>query len=105
MITKLKVELLPLTRELARQFAEMHSVPGERELRQARVNYFLKALQTGTFASPNWSQAVIAREDGGEETLRVDGQHTSHVLATCDDVLFPHDLNATVTTYRIGPGD
>jgi hypothetical protein len=104
MVNKVSSELLPLTRELARRFAEMKPVPGERPLRPSRVKHFEELLRQHLFYSPNWAQVTIEQE-GKEETLRADGQHTSQVLAACDDATFPSDLNVTITTYRINPSD
>lgn len=98
MITKVNSTMVPLTRELAQQFKDMQPVPGERPLRQTRLNFFLNHLRHKTFNSPNWAKAVI---DETNEEYRADGQHTSNVLATCDESLFPQGLQVTVGTYRL----
>jgi hypothetical protein len=99
MVRKVSSELVPLTRELALQFSQMAKLPGERPLRASRVKYFEAELQGGTFNSPNWAKAII---DGHEGEWRADGQHTSHLLATCDEKLFPKDdLSVTINTYRL----
>ena len=92
--------MLPLTRELAQSFSSMRAVPGERPLREARLKYFRNHLRDQTFNSPFWAKAIL----GGVE-YRADGQHTSTVLATCDDAVFPPNLAVTVTTYQIDGKD
>jgi hypothetical protein len=104
MITKEKVELTPLTPEVAQRFASMTAVPGERPKRSSRLKYFETLLRTGQFTSPNWAQALV-EIGGGEQIYRVDGQHTSEVLATCDPVMFPQGAVVTVTTYRASEAD
>jgi hypothetical protein len=98
MIEKIKSELLPLTRELAQQFKDLKPVPGERPMRHSRLNFFQVQLRQQTFNSPNWAKAII---EGTGEEYRADGQHTSNLLATCDESLFPQGLSVTVSTYLL----
>ena len=98
MIQKVNSELVPLTRELARQFAQMKPVPGERPLRASRLKYLESRLQQQRFCSPTWAKALI---EGAGGEWRADGQHSSHLLATCEDGLFPSGLSVTVDTYRL----
>ena len=98
MITKTDSTMLPLTRELAQQFRDLKPVPGERPLRQSRLNFFKKRLEDNSFNSPNWAKAI---NDETNEEYRADGQHTSYILATCDDSLFPQGLQVTVGTYLL----
>ena len=98
MLRKVKSELVPLTRELAVEFAQMKPVPGERPLRPSRSKYFEWQLLQGSFNSPNWAKALI---EGTQGEWRADGQHTSHLLATCEESLFPVGLSVTVNTYHL----
>jgi hypothetical protein len=90
--------MVPLTRELAHQFKDLTPVPGERPLRQSRLNFFQRHLRDHTFGSPYWAKAIIGQT---EEERRADGQHTSYTLATCDDSLFPQGISVTVTVYHL----
>jgi hypothetical protein len=55
-------------------------------------------LEKKKFNSPTWAKAIV---ENGSEEWRADGQHTSRLLATCSDSLFPADLSATVDIYRL----
>lgn len=96
MVKKITSELLPLTRELAKRFDEMRPLPGERPKRESRLEYFEDRLRDGGLQSPTWAIALL---DGVE--YRADGQHTSHLLATCEDQWFPQDQSVTVSTFAI----
>ena len=98
MIKKVSSELKPCSRDLAVKFSEMQHLPGERLLRESRLKYFRVQLKQGRFNSPNWSVALIGDQ---QEPWRADGQHTSCVLATCEDELFPVDLRVTIQTYHL----
>lgn len=76
----------------------MRCLPGERRKRPARLHYFATLLKDGKFCSPTWSQALV-----GTDPLpyRGDGQHTSHVLAHCDQKAFPGNLKVTINTYHL----
>lgn len=98
MIKKISSELRPLTRELALQFTQLPALPGERQLKPARLKFFEARLRDQTFNSPNWAKAII---EGDKIEKRADGQHTSHILSSCENNLFPTDLNVTVSTYHL----
>jgi hypothetical protein len=98
MIEKVKSELLPLTRAVAIQFAEMRPLPGERQLREARVKYFQGRAASGKFRSPRWSQALVGEDPN---PWRGDGQHTSHVLSHLEEAQFPQGLNVTIETWQL----
>lgn len=98
MIIKVKAELLHLTHELAVQFNTMPPVPGERDKRPSRLNFFKRHLKNGTFGSPTWSVAIVK---GAIEEMRADGQHTSTVLAGLPPEQFPQGLQVTKQTFQI----
>ncbi len=89
-------ELTPLTRDLAISFHNMEAVPGERELKSSRLKFFRDHLKAKTLRDLRWTRVV--NETGGN-MRRLDGQHTSHVLATCAPELFPSGLKVSITTY------
>lgn len=98
MIQLVSSPLVPLTRDLARQFFEMRPLLGERTKKPRRLKHFNTLLKDGKFSSPMWSQAQI----GDDKTLyRGDGQHTSDVLVHCSDELFPVNGTVTIRTYHL----
>ena len=98
MITKRKSELIPLTKELAAQFAGMRPLPGERPLRQARLKFFQSCVRNEIFNSPTWAQVFV----GDDATpYRADGQHTSYVLAHCEEAIFPTAVSVTIDTWAV----
>jgi hypothetical protein len=98
MITKVKVELLPLTLELAKKINGMRPLPGERDLKASDVRRFETHLKAGTWTSPSWAVARVKETD---EVYRADGQHTSHALLNALPELFPVEGNVTITHYDI----
>jgi len=105
MIKETRVETIALTVELAREFATMPEMLGERDLKDGRQNWIRGLIKTGCFVGPRWCKG---RERSSGLITRVDGQHSSTVLAKIADEAadsFPHDLNVTITTYDYDPGD
>lgn len=92
-----KVDLETLTQELAKQFAGMKHLPGERPLKAKRLKFFTDHIQNGTFIMPRWS---IGIERGTGEKYRLDGQHTSTALAAVPPESFPKDLLVLIQTYE-----
>lgn len=76
----------------------MRPLPGERNLKSSRLQFFQARLVGHNFNSPTWSKALIA---GSEVEWRADGQHSATALANCDPSLFPQDLKVTLNTYQI----
>jgi hypothetical protein len=95
---KTKVELQPLTPELAAEFAAMEQLAGERLLKAPRIRWLHELLEGHTFAGPSWAVA-IQRTDG--QVYRANGQHSSHVLSHLPATLtFPENLLVTIETYE-----
>lgn len=69
-------KIVPLTRELAEEFATMRSTPGERRLTPKRKNYLLQKFNDGAFHSPVWASATV-----NGIRYRANGQHSSTMLA------------------------
>ena len=89
-----RIELL--TPDLAKEVAAMRGLPGERELRAARVRFLRNHLKDGSFVGPSWAIAV---DESTGETFRINGQHSSNMLAALEPEDFPAGLNVTIDTY------
>lgn len=99
MITRLDPPENPiLTREVAKTFMEMRRMPGERKKKPVRLKYFQSLLKDGLFGSPVWSKALVGNDP---DPFRADGQHTSTVLSSCPDELFPKDQHVTIFTFHL----
>jgi hypothetical protein len=98
MYKKVEVTGVPLTVELAREWAAMTPLPGERDERPSRHAYLLSMVQHRLFAGPAWA-CGIERATGRK--YRLDGQHSSKMLASLpDEVGFPTGLLCTVETWE-----
>lgn len=95
MFKEVSSKKVPLTPELAREFAEMTPSRGERRLRPGRVAELKTKLDAGLFHSCDWS---FARTPDGR--VRVNGAHSSTMLASLLAEEFPTGLTATVTEFR-----
>jgi hypothetical protein len=96
MYYKKSTRIEPLTQDLAKQVAAMPGLPGERQIRGARLKFLHNHLRNGSFVGPNW--AVAIHETSGE-TFRINGQHSSNMLANLGQEDFPEGLNVTIDTY------
>jgi len=98
MYRKLAVDSMPLTPELAAEFAALPPLPGERDVRVARRMYLLVQLQRGKFSGPDWADGHCVATG---LTYRLDGQHSSGMLTTLPEgTHFPTGLLATITHYE-----
>jgi hypothetical protein len=87
----------PMTPELAREFAQMPGLPGERPLNPVRLKHLDTERRTGRFTSPTW--AVVINEATGQR-YRANGQHSSTMLSSqCPPEEFPTGLRAIVVEY------
>lgn len=84
---------VPVTRELAEEFATMPAWKGERPLRAERVATLAKKIAAGQFYSPTWAVVTL---DG--VTYRMNGQHSSNALAACSNI--PAGLQVTILEFR-----
>jgi hypothetical protein len=94
---KVDVKKEPLTPELAKTIAEMPGVPGERKLKTGRLAFLHTHVEKGSFVGPNWA---VATDRSAGQQYRINGQHSSHMLAALDEALFPADLIVTVDYYE-----
>lgn len=97
MFACVKVELVPLTPALAKSFMEMDKLPGERPFKASRVHFFEDHINAGTFRDPRWAVG-IRRSD--RKQFRLDGQHTSTMLANLTASHFPHGLHVQLSTWE-----
>lgn len=97
MIVRIKVESVPLTHELASEFAAMTPVDGERPLKPARLHFLGMHLEHGTFFGVEWHKGV---ERASGKLYRLNGQHSSHLLSGLEPDKFPAGLLATITSWE-----
>lgn len=93
MIRHLSTTTVPLTRELAEEFATMPTWRGERPLRPARLAFLRCRLADGKFHPPRWARTRLA-----DRLYRVNGQHSSYMLANLDGE-FPFNLPVIIDDY------
>lgn len=94
---KIAATTQPLTLELAYEFGTMTPMPGERELKPAHVGKLAALLENGKFTNVDWHFAHLP---GDTRKYRVDGQHSSKMLAEVPAEKFPQIL-ATVTEWQV----
>jgi len=93
----IRVEGVPLTRELAQQHIELLPMPGEREAKPQRIKFLREHLLNGTFMSPQWA---VGRDRETGIHYRLDGQHSSKFLSELAEGEFPQDLTVQMTTWE-----
>jgi len=87
---------------LAKEFAELKPLPGERDERPGRLDYLLRHVQQGTFGGPCWARGI---DKSTGVLYRLDGQHSSKLLAALGADLFPKDLLVTVDDWEFDSVD
>ena len=73
-VRELNAKLVSISPKLAKKFAEMKQLPGDRPLQKARKELYKKVMLAGEFRGATWSSVKI-KEAG--ETYRANGRHTS----------------------------
>jgi len=101
-IRQKSVDVVPLTPELAKEFAALTPLPGERALKAKRKRWIERLIKDDSFLGVTWYKG-IKRETGA--VYRLDGQHSSNVLANLPPERFPESLKATVTTWEFDHAD
>ncbi len=84
----------PVTKSLAKEFAEMEPAPHDRPLSERRLAVYQKLLKDGSFRPVTWASA-ICKETG--DIYRVNGKHTSIMLSGLDKM---PDFYVTVEEYE-----
>lgn len=85
---------VPLTQELATEFATMETFAGERPRKPKRLKFLNARLENNQFYSPRWAVAWL---DGRK--IRVNGQHSSIVLANANG-RFPKNLQVIIDEFE-----
>jgi hypothetical protein len=78
-----KPESVQVTRDLAETFAGMETIPHDRDLKERRLAVYRKLFQEGGFRPPSWATCYCEETDA---TYRVNGKHTSHLLAEMEAI-------------------
>lgn len=97
MYKKVGAESEILTPELARAMATMTPVVGERPLKPSRVAFLRNHVDMGTFVGPSWATAT---DTNTGTAYRLNGQHSSRMLADLPAELFPVGLVVTIEKYE-----
>src|SRR5262245_3301389 len=82
----IKSEVKTLTKEFAEYFRDLEASPTERELNPVRLAHLRAKADAGQLITFGWATAKI-----GDKTVRVNGQHSSAMLAELNGS-FPTDL-------------
>lgn len=90
-------ETVDVTPELAAEFSQMAASMTERELKSKRLDYLKDAVLGGTAIAFVWTKAKIV---GSDKVYRVNGHHSSHMLAKLNGE-FPNGLKAHIDTYEV----
>ncbi len=96
MFSKTNVTLETCTQDLATTFATMPALEGERDLSPSRIAFLDAERKDGNFSSPSW--AVVLDKTTGAK-YRLNGHHSSEMLARCEPAEYPTDLLVTIEEY------
>lgn len=91
----LKSEVKDLTPELAASFRDLEPSPTERDLNPSRLKMLRKKAEEGVLITFHWAKAKM-----GGQWLRVNGQHSSNVLAEMNGE-FPAGLKVHIDEYEV----
>jgi hypothetical protein len=91
-----KPKILLATKKLATEWAEMPSIPHDRPLNERRKEVYAQAYSDGQLRSLAWAKCLCDEDD---TTYRVNGRHTSTMLATYPGELI-NQLFVMVESYR-----
>lgn len=86
-------ETRPITRELAQHFQNMRQVDAERKMKPQRLAQLARLIRSGGIKCFDWAVAHIANEE-----IRVNGNHSSSLLAKTDTVI-PPGATAVIQRY------
>ena len=91
-----KPKVVEVTQKLAQKYATMDGCPNDRVMSESRMKHLRKIFESGQFRTCEWATACCL-EDGN--TYRVNGKHTSNVLAAMTP--FPEDVSVIMTDYEV----
>jgi hypothetical protein len=86
-------KIIPLTPDIALEFATMPTFKGERALRPGLIKHLESRISEGLFHSPKWAFAWMRGVK-----YRMNGQHSSNVLCNANGD-FPKDLDVIVDEF------
>lgn len=86
-------QTLKVTKAMAKEFADMEACPGDRPLSERRLAVYEKIMRAGGFRPVTWAKAYCKETDG---TYRVNGKHTSTLLAALDRI---PEFYCTIESY------
>ena len=108
-IKKRRVQLIELTPEILREFAQAQPLPGERSIKERRLTQLLRLMQSGRFLGLDWARGHCRADS---QTYRFDGQHTTQLLTELldnaqtlgehprEDVPFPAGIPITLVDWE-----
>lgn len=91
-----KSETIPLTRKAVEEFRRLEASPTERELDPRRLKWIRDKADRGELVNFQWAIAQL-----GKAKIRVNGQHSSAMLADLPDELWPAGLMIHLDTYAV----
>lgn len=83
-----------VTKSMAKEFAEMDSIPHDRPISERRLNVYRKILADGGFRPVAWAKCHC-KETG--TTYRINGKHTSILLSSLSPI---PEFYATIEEYE-----
>lgn len=92
---EIQTKVVPLTLATCKQFASMVEWKGERLLKKSRVDSLRREFEKGHFYSPTWSTVKV-----GNRVYRMDGQHSSNMLASIPPDNFPKGLHVFLREFQ-----
>lgn len=99
MFNLVKSQTLPLTPELAERFKGMLASPTERAFDEGRAKMLREKAEARQLIAFNWATAKF-----GDQEFRMNGQHSSAVLAELNGN-FPPGLQVHLDTYQVDDRD
>jgi hypothetical protein len=81
--------------ELAQRHLNLKPSPTERELDPSRIKFLVERAEAGQLVTFNWAVAKL-----GQDLMRMNGQHSSTMLAGLNGT-FPKDLKVHLDTYYV----
>ena len=100
-----KIEIVPLTMELAKHYNRMNTLKGDRDpdsyLGIKRQGYLFGQLKAGLFHSPEWAYCILLaiRKNQKQKIFRINGGNSSRMLVNSGSY-FPKDLKAIVIVFE-----
>lgn len=85
-----------LTQAIAKEIANMAGPPSERPRKESLVRFLKNRHLAGKFFSPKWAIGIVKGKK-----YRVNGQHSSHMLANeLAEEEFPKGMTVVIDTFR-----